>query len=67
VPGPGAGERVRAHVDIDPARENLAAALGVGFAPPEAALRECDLVVHASGSPFGLATELGLAGAPECP
>jgi hypothetical protein len=49
-------------VDIDPARGNLAAALGVGFAPPEAAPRECDLVVHASGSPFGLATALGLAG-----
>lgn len=49
-------------VDIDPARERLAAALGVGFAAPGAAPRDCDLVVHASGSPFGLATALGLAG-----
>jgi hypothetical protein len=49
-------------VDIDPAREKLAAALGVGFASTDAAPRDCDLVVHASGSPFGLATALGLAG-----
>ncbi len=49
-------------VDINPARASLAAALGVGFAPPGAAPRDCDLVVHASGSPFGLATALGLAG-----
>jgi len=49
-------------VDINPARASLAAALGVGFAAPDAAPRDCDLVVHASGSPFGLATALGLAG-----
>jgi hypothetical protein len=49
-------------VDIDPAREKLAAALGVGFASTDAAPRDCDLVVHASGNPFGLATALGLAG-----
>jgi hypothetical protein len=49
-------------VDIDPGRQKLAAALGVGFASPDAAPRDCDLVVHASGSPFGLATALGLAG-----
>jgi hypothetical protein len=49
-------------VDIDPARENLAATLGVAFAAPDTAPRDCDLVVHASGSPFGLATALGLAG-----
>jgi hypothetical protein len=49
-------------VDINPARTALAAALGVGFAAPDAAPRDCDLVVHASGSPFGLATALGLAG-----
>lgn len=49
-------------VDIDPAREKLAAALGVGFSAPGGAPRDCDLVVHASGNPFGLATALGLAG-----
>jgi threonine dehydrogenase-like Zn-dependent dehydrogenase len=49
-------------VDIDPARASLAAALGVGFAAPDLAPRDCDLVVHASGSPFGLATALSLAG-----
>jgi hypothetical protein len=49
-------------VDIDPARTSLATALGVGFAAPDLAPRDCDLVVHASGSPFGLATALSLAG-----
>jgi hypothetical protein len=49
-------------VDIDPRRARLAAALGVGFAQPEAAARECDLVVHASGTATGLATALELAG-----
>jgi hypothetical protein len=49
-------------VDIDPRRAALAATLGVGFAAPGAAPRDCDIVVHASGSPFGLATALGLAG-----
>jgi hypothetical protein len=49
-------------VDIDPARAALAQALGVAFALPDAAPVECDLVIHASGSPAGLATALGLAG-----
>ena len=49
-------------VDIAPERANLAAALGVGFAAPDAAPRDCDLVVHASGSAAGLATALELAG-----
>ena len=35
-------------VDIDPARAELAEALGVGFATPDAAPGDCDLVVHAS-------------------
>src|SRR5262249_25203619 len=43
-------------------RAKLAHALGVGFAAPEAAPRDCDLVVHASGSAGGLATALALAG-----
>ncbi len=49
-------------IDIDPRRAPLAAALGVGFAVPEAAAGECDLVVHASASSAGLATALRLAG-----
>ncbi len=49
-------------IDIAPERARLAATLGVGLAAPEAAPRDCDLVVHASGSAAGLATALGLAG-----
>ena len=49
-------------VDINPARAELARALGVGFAGPETAAGECDLVVHASGNPAGLGTALALAG-----
>ena len=49
-------------VDINPARAELAQALGVRFARPEAAKGDCDLVVHASGDPGGLTTALALAG-----
>jgi NADPH:quinone reductase-like Zn-dependent oxidoreductase len=49
-------------VDINPARAGLAKTLGVGFAMPEAAKADCDLVVHASGNPAGLGTALALAG-----
>jgi hypothetical protein len=49
-------------IDIAPERASLAAQLGVGFAAPEAAPRDCDLVVHASSSAAGLATALELAG-----
>jgi len=49
-------------IDINPARAELACALGVGFARPEAANGDCDLVVHASGHPGGLDTALVLAG-----
>jgi len=49
-------------VDVVASRADLARALGVGFAAPEAAPGECDLVVHASGSEAGLATAIGLAG-----
>jgi NADPH:quinone reductase-like Zn-dependent oxidoreductase len=49
-------------VDINPARAELAQALGVGFAMPESAKGDCDLVVHASGNPGGLTTALALAG-----
>jgi threonine dehydrogenase-like Zn-dependent dehydrogenase len=49
-------------VDIDPGRTALAAALGCGFALPEEAAGDCDLVIHASGSEAGLTTALRLAG-----
>jgi threonine dehydrogenase-like Zn-dependent dehydrogenase len=49
-------------VDINPARADIAARLGAGFALPGAAAGDCDLVVHASGAPAGLATALDLAG-----
>jgi NADPH:quinone reductase-like Zn-dependent oxidoreductase len=49
-------------VDVNPARAELARALGVSFARPEAANGDCDLVVHASGNPAGLGTALALAG-----
>jgi threonine dehydrogenase-like Zn-dependent dehydrogenase len=47
-------------VDVDPARAEIAAALGVGFALPEDAEGECDLVVHTSGTSAGLRRSLEL-------
>lgn len=49
-------------IDVDPAREHLATALGCRFAVPHNACPEADLVVHASGAPEGLATALKIAG-----
>jgi NADPH:quinone reductase-like Zn-dependent oxidoreductase len=49
-------------IDIDPRRQRIAAALGCGFAAPEAALGDCDIVFHTSASDAGLATALRLAG-----
>jgi threonine dehydrogenase-like Zn-dependent dehydrogenase len=49
-------------VDINPARAELAKTLGVGFAKPETANGDCDLVVHSSGHAAGLGTALALAG-----
>jgi 2-desacetyl-2-hydroxyethyl bacteriochlorophyllide A dehydrogenase len=49
-------------VDINPARAELAKTLGVGFAKPETAKGDCDLVVHSSGHAAGLGTALALAG-----
>jgi hypothetical protein len=49
-------------VDVEPSRAGLARALGAGFAEPDAAPRECDVVFHASGNAAGLATALQLAG-----
>jgi len=49
-------------LDIDPARAEAAARLGVRFAAPEQARADRDLVVHASASPAGLRRALELAG-----
>ena len=50
-------------VDADPARAAIAAGLGVGFATPEDAAGDCDLVVHASATEAGLARSLELLAA----
>jgi threonine dehydrogenase-like Zn-dependent dehydrogenase len=47
-------------VDVDPQRETVAARLGVGFAFPDAAPGEQDLVLHASATAAGLARALEL-------
>ncbi len=49
-------------VDLNPDRAGLAAALGCGFARPEAAPEGCDVVIHASASATGLASALAAAG-----
>ena len=49
-------------IDLDPSRAALAAAFGAGFALPNDARGDCDLVIHASGAPAGLARALELAG-----
>lgn len=49
-------------IDIRSDRARLASHLGVGFAVPEEAEGDCDVVMHASGSESGLATALALAG-----
>lgn len=49
-------------VDQQPDRAALAQALGCGFAGPEAAPQDCDVVIHASATAAGLATALGAAG-----
>ncbi|MDM0043266.1 zinc-binding alcohol dehydrogenase [Variovorax dokdonensis] len=48
-------------IDTQADRAAVAARLGMGFALPEAADPDADLVVHASGHPEGLATALRLA------
>jgi threonine dehydrogenase-like Zn-dependent dehydrogenase len=48
-------------VDINPARAEIARALGLNFTAPDTAPTECDLVVHASATAGGLATALNLA------
>jgi threonine dehydrogenase-like Zn-dependent dehydrogenase len=49
-------------VDVNPGRARIARALGIRFAQPDGATRDADLVIHASGSPDGLALALDLAG-----
>jgi hypothetical protein len=49
-------------IDVNPTREAIAPALGCRFANPQNARTEADLVIHASGTPEGLATALGIAG-----
>lgn len=49
-------------VDIAPERDAVCRALGLRCVRPEAAAADCDLVLHASGAPAGLATALDLAG-----
>lgn len=49
-------------IDVDPAKRTVAEALGLVFRAPEQAARECDLIIHVSGAPAGLATALDLAG-----
>jgi 2-desacetyl-2-hydroxyethyl bacteriochlorophyllide A dehydrogenase len=56
-----AGCRVQL-IDVNPARASIAARLGVAFADPAGAETEADCVIHASGSPAGLAVALDVAG-----
>lgn len=49
-------------VDLDPARKDLADALGVDFAHPDDALPDCDIVFHCSASEGGLERSLKLVG-----
>jgi threonine dehydrogenase-like Zn-dependent dehydrogenase len=49
-------------IDVLPSRATLAERLGVGFALPADAPRDCDFVFHTSASAAGLATALALAG-----
>jgi NADPH:quinone reductase-like Zn-dependent oxidoreductase len=48
-------------IDTHAPRRAMAEQLGIGFASPEAAAPDADLVIHASGSSEGLATALRLA------
>ena len=48
-------------VDTNDERAAIALRLGIGFATPDRATPEADLVFHASGAPEGLATALRLA------
>jgi 2-desacetyl-2-hydroxyethyl bacteriochlorophyllide A dehydrogenase len=49
-------------IDVSPQRAGIARALGVSFAQPDDAMRDADIVIHASGSPAGLQHALEVAG-----
>jgi threonine dehydrogenase-like Zn-dependent dehydrogenase len=49
-------------VDVNPSREAVARALGVGFASPSTMSENADVVIHTSGSPAGLGLALTIAG-----
>ena len=49
-------------VDINQRRATIAAALGVTFVGPDQVSEDADVVIHASGSPAGLALALRVAG-----
>jgi 2-desacetyl-2-hydroxyethyl bacteriochlorophyllide A dehydrogenase len=49
-------------VDIDPSKQQAAAALGVNFRHPGEASRGVDVLIHTSGAASGLQTALQLAG-----
>ena len=49
-------------IDINPEREELARALGLNFAAPDAAPGDCDFVFHTSATAPGLTTALNIAG-----
>jgi 2-desacetyl-2-hydroxyethyl bacteriochlorophyllide A dehydrogenase len=49
-------------IDTDDRKRAIARALGVAFAPPAGLPRDCDVVLHASGNPAGLASALAAAG-----
>jgi threonine dehydrogenase-like Zn-dependent dehydrogenase len=49
-------------IDIDPRKAGACRALGLDLSTPDRATRDCDLVLHASGSPAGLELALELAG-----
>jgi threonine dehydrogenase-like Zn-dependent dehydrogenase len=53
------GARVQL-VDVDSRRAAVADAFGIGFATPDQAAGECDLVLHASATEAGLARSLEL-------
>ena len=49
-------------VDVDPSRAEVARALGAGFAAPDDAAGDLDLVVHTSATGAGLQTAIDLLG-----
>lgn len=49
-------------IDIDPGRAGLATTLGCGFATPDTASGEADVIIHASASAAGLTLAINLAG-----